>query len=751
MAEVGALSFNLLDRRLTVEHLRGGLPAVLAALDDIGMTGRPDERPATTERSVLFIDKMDCPTEEALIRKRFASVTSVTGLSFDLLARRLTLDHEPGRLDAALRALDDIGLGGQVQGAETDALAAATTATTAKSWVANHWKLLLGGILAAGAEVAALSFGDHAAVPAVLSITAIALTGIGTYRKGWYALRQLTLNINALMAIAVTGAVLIGQWPEAAMVMFLFGIAEAIEAMSLQRAKRAVESLMAMAPETATVRAGSEWKTVPAAAVELGAVVRVRPGERIAVDGRMTAGSTSVDQASITGESVPVDKAVGDNLYAGTINQDGEVEFEATSTATNSTLSRIVRAVQEAQATQAPTQRFVDKFSAWYTPTVFAIAVAVAVVPPIFFGAQWLAWVYRALVMLVVACPCALVISTPVTVVSALTAAARRGILVKGGLFLEGGDKLNVLALDKTGTLTHGKPVVTDFVALEGDAGALLIKAVALSSRSDHPVSRAVTAYGRDLDGLPEVEGFTALRGRGVAGSIGGMRFSMGNSRLVAETGGASAQLQQRLDAVEGEGKTAIVLLQERLPVAIIAIADTVRQESKEAVAQLKSLGIKPVMLTGDNSHTARAIATQVGIDDVRSELLPEDKLNAIAELQSDGSFVGMVGDGANDAPALAKADVGFAMAAAGTDTAIETADVALMDDDPRKLVEFIRLSRATKNVLWQNIVLAIAIKLAFLALTVAGEATLWMAVFADMGTSLLVVFNGMRLLRMRL
>jgi Zn2+/Cd2+-exporting ATPase len=744
---VGDLAFNLLDRKLSVTHLPGALPSVLAALTDIGMPGRAEQGASATASSVIFIDKMDCPTEEALIRKRFASLPSVTGLSFDLLSRKLTLEHEPDALDGALRALNEIGLAGQLQ---EDAATALVPAPQKKTWASTHWKLLLGGVFAAAAEVTALSLGDRAVAPALFSLTAIALTGIGTYRKGWYALRQLTLNINALMAIAVTGAVLIGQWPEAAMVMFLFGIAEAIEAMSLQRAKRAVESLMAMAPETATVLVGAEWKPLPATAVELGAAVRVRPGERIAVDGLVTAGSTSVDQASITGESVPVEKAVGDSLYAGTINQDGEVVFRATSTATNSTLARIVRAVQEAQATQAPTQRFVDKFSAWYTPTVFAIALAVAVIPPLVFGAPWLAWVYRALVMLVVACPCALVISTPVTVVSALTAAARRGILIKGGLFLEIGSKLKVLALDKTGTLTHGKPVVTDFVALEGDLTTLKATAVALSSRSDHPVSRAIAAYGEDLPDLPDVDGFTAVRGKGVSGSIDGKRFAMGNYRLVAEVGASSAHLQERLTALEGDGKTAIVLVEGKQAVAIIAIADTVREESKEAVAQLKRLGVKPVMLTGDNRYTARAIAAHVGIDDARSELLPEDKLSAIKELQSGNTFVGMVGDGANDAPALAKADVGFAMAAAGTDTAIETADVALMDDDPRKLLSFIRLSRSTKTVLWQNIVLAIAIKAAFLGLTIAGQATLWMAVFADMGTSLLVVFNGMRLLRKR-
>ncbi len=744
--EVHGLAFNLLERKLTVEHAAGALPALIGALKSIGMAGTPQSAPAQTRRSTIRIDKMDCPTEEALIRKRLASVPAVNGLSFDLLARRLAVDHVPNGLPDVLRALDEIGLGGEAEA--DDGKPPVSSPSVRRPWAVENWRLLAGGASAITAEILALWFGDLSIPAAALALAAITLTGLGTYRKGWIALRQRSLNINALMAIAVTGAVLIGQWPEAAMVMFLFAVAESIEARSLQRARRAVEGLMAMAPEMATVRVGTQWQSVPASAVALGARVRVRPGERIPVDGRITAGASAVDQAPITGESVPVDKTVGDTVFSGTVNQDGEIEYEATATADNSTLARIVRAVQEAQATQAPTQRFVDRFSAYYTPAVVGVAVLVALVPPLALGEDWLTWVYRALVMLVVACPCALVISTPVTVVSALTAAARRGILVKGGLFLEQGHRLSVLALDKTGTLTHGRPTVTDFIALRGTAEEQLRIAAALSSRSDHPVSRAVTAFAADAHSLPAVEGFTALRGRGVSGSVTGVRFSLGNHRLVEEAGACSPDLEERLDTLETQGKTAIVLIADSDPVAIIAIADMVREESGQAIADLKRLGVRPVMLTGDNRHTAIAMARQVGIDDVRSELLPEDKLGIIAELQASGASIGMVGDGINDAPALAKADVGFAMAAAGTDTAIETADVALMDDDPRKLATFIRLSRATKAVLWQNIVLAIGIKAAFLALTLTGHATLWMAVFADVGTSLIVVFNGMRLLR---
>ena len=609
-------------------------------------------------------------------------------------------------------------------------------------------KLAAGGVLALAAELVALRFGDKSAGAIGLALAAIALTGFDTYRKGWIAVRQLNLNINALMAVAVTGAAVIGQWPEAAMVMVLFVVAEMIEAKSLNRARRAVEGLMAMTPETATIQAESGWAEVLATSVATGAVMRVKPGERIALDATVASGSSAVDQSPITGESVPVDKAAGDPVFAGTINQNGELQCTVTAKAGDSTLARIVKAVQEAQGSRAPTQRFVDTFARYYTPAVFAMAVVVAVASPLFMGGDWFTWLYRALVLLVIACPCALVISTPVTVVSGLTAAARRGILIKGGLFLEQGHKLKVLALDKTGTLTQGRPVVTNVVALEGTQSEVLRLAAALSSRSDHPVSKAVATRASAEEALPEVDSFAALGGRGIEGVVGGVRYRLGNHRLVEESNASSPELKAKLDVLEQEGKTAIVLMSDGRPLAIIAIADAVRSESTDAVAQLQQLGIRTVMLTGDNRHTAEAIAKQVGISDVRSELLPEDKLKAIGELSVGGVAVGMVGDGINDAPALAKANIGFAMGAAGTDTAIETADVALMDDDPRKLAEFVRLSKATKAVLWQNIALALGIKVVFLALALVGQATLWMAVFADVGASLIVVFNGLRLLR---
>lgn len=437
-------------------------------------------------------------------------------------------------------------------------------------------------------------------------------------------------------------------------------------------------------------------------------------------------------------------------MFAGTINQAGELEYTVTAAADHSTLARIIHAVEQAQGSRAPTQRFVDQFSKIYTPAVFVLALAVAIIPPLFMGAAWFDWIYRALVLLVVACPCALVISTPVTIVSGLAAAARKGILVKGGVYLEGGYKLDYLALDKTGTITHGKPVQTDYVALdpsvETTAPAL---AASLAARSDHPVSRAIANAAVDKQLTQQVvDNFEALAGRGVRGDIGGQTYHLGNHRLVEDLGLCSPELEEKLFALEKQGKSVVLLLDATGPLALFAVADTVKDSSREAIRQLHDLGIKTLMLTGDNAHTADAIAAQVGMDQARGDLLPEDKLQAIEALYAQGHRVGMVGDGINDAPALARSEIGFAMAAAGTDTAIETADVALMDDDLRKIPAFIRLSRQTSSILKQNIALALVIKAIFLGFTFAGFATMWMAVFADMGVSLLVVFNGLRLLR---
>lgn len=700
----------------------------------------------SAQLSRFRIEAMDCPTEQTLIQDKLGKLAGIEQLEFNLINRVLGVRHTLGDTIEIERAIDSLGMKAEPLDAAEEVIGSA-----AQSHATRWWPLALSGAAAIAAEIVHFAALAPEWVVALLALAAILGCGLGTYKKGWIALKNRNLNINALMSIAVTGAVLIGQWPEAAMVMVLFTVAELIEARSLDRARNAISGLMQLTPDMATVRqADGQWREVEVREVTVGACVRLRPGERVGLDGEVTSGQSSVDQAPITGESLPVEKTVGDQLFAGTINQAGALEYRVTAAAGQSTLARIVKAVEEAQGARAPTQRFVDRFSRVYTPAVFALALAVAIIPPLFMAAAWFDWVYRALVLLVVACPCALVISTPVTIVSGLAAAARKGILIKGGVYLEGGRKLDFLALDKTGTLTHGKPVQTDAQVLdprvEGRAQAL---AASLAERSDHPVSRAIAQFAK-AQGLPlsEVDGFAALAGRGVRGEIDGETYHLGNHRLVEELGLCSPALEVQLDALERQGKTVVLLLDRAGPLALFAVADTVKDSSREAIAELHGLGIKTVMLTGDNPHTAQAIAAQVGIDRAEGDLLPADKLQSIERLYAEGHRVGMVGDGINDAPALARAEIGFAMAAAGTDTAIETADVALMDDDLRKIPAFVRLSRQSAAILMQNIVLALGIKAIFLAITFAGMATLWMAVFADMGVSLLVVFNGLRLLR---
>ena len=699
----------------------------------------------------LRIGQMDCPTEETLIRKKLGALPGVHGMHFNLMQRVLTVAHGEGALDKVVAAIKSLDMTPEVL-ADDDATPAAAPAGRRGH---GYW-LAAGGVLAALSEAAHFA-ALPTAVAAVLALAAILACGLGTYRKGWIALRNGNLNINALMSIAVTGAVLIGQWPEAAMVMFLFNVAELIEARALDRARHAVRDLLDLAPQVATARqADGSWAEVPVAQLRHDDWVRVRPGERIAADGIVADGSSAVDQSAITGESLPVDKAVGDTVYAGTVNTTGAFDYRVTAAAGETTLARIIHAVEQAQGARAPTQRFIDRFSRVYTPVVVILALLVAVAPPLIWGQPWLDAIYRALALLIIACPCALVISTPVSIVSGLTAAARRGILIKGGVYLEEGRRLAWLALDKTGTLTHGKPVCTDLDTLvppEPGAAAPALLAASLAARSDHPVSRAVAqahAAGAAPAPLLEVRDFAALPGRGVRGRIGGQTWHLGNLRLMRELGVATPDLQARIEALEQQGKTAIALADGRGAVALAAVADTLKPGSAEAVAGLHRLGVRTLMLTGDNVRTARAVAEQAGIDEAHGELLPEDKLRAVEAKLGAGGKVGMVGDGINDAPALARADIGFAMGAAGTGTAIETADVALMDDDLRKIGQFVRLSRATHRILLQNIALALGIKAVFLVLAAAGHATLWMAVFADVGASLLVVANGLRLLRAR-
>jgi len=699
------------------------------------------------------IATMDCSAEESEIRRAVEGIPGVRGLRFQLGQRLLTIDADERSVAPALAAIRKAGFDPH----PVDATRADLQSAGDDHHDRNHARGQLPKLGAALAlAIAAEVIGYFApettvwrAAGLAIAAAAIWFAGFDIYKKGLTALLRGRLNINALMTVAVTGAFTIGQWPEAAMVMALYAIAEAIEARAVDRARNAIRGLLAMAPETASVRqADGSWADLPVAKVTVGATLRVKPGERVPMDGVVRSGQTSIDQAPVTGESIPVDKAVGDPVFAGTINASGTFELEVTALASNSTLARIIHAVEEAQATRAPTQGFVDRFAAIYTPAVFVIALAVALSGPWLMGWTWLPAIYKALVLLVIACPCALVISTPVTIVSGLAAAARRGILIKGGIYLEEARKLKAIALDKTGTITEGKPQLVDWSVVEGSTEAATAEHIAavLAGHSDHPVSRAIAA-GLKTNSV-EAHNFTALAGRGVQAEVKGVVYALGNHRLVEERGQCSPELEARLKQHEEAGRTVTLLATPERVIALFAVADTIKPSSREAVASLRVLGITPVMLTGDNQATATAVAHEAGIDQARGNLLPEDKLDAIRTLQRDVGPTAMTGDGINDAPALAQADIGIAMGGTGTDTAMEAADVVVMNDDLRRIVETVRLSRATHAVLWQNIALALGIKAVFLVFAVFGNASMWMAVFADMGASLLVVFNGLRLLR---
>ena len=710
-------------------------------------TALPSAPVAGAQTAKYRIANMDCPTEERLIRNKLGGVAGVVGLDFNLMNRVLDVHHTLPSLATVEAALHGIGM----QAVPMDADAAVVRDPNEGSLSGmQKGMLLVSGLAAAGAEALAwTTHEDSSPLVIALALLSIATGGWPTLKKGWIALKSFTLNINFLMSLAVFGAIAIGQWPEAAMVIFLFAIAELIEGLSLNRARNAVQSLMQLAPDVASVAdASGAWQQVPVATVAIGAVMRVKPGERIALDGIVASGDSSVNQAPITGESMPVDKAPGDVVYAGTINERGVLDVTVTANSGNSTLAKIVKVIEETQGKQAPTQRFVDNFARYYTPAVVVFALLVAVLPPLLTGAPFMAWVYKALVMLVIACPCALVISTPVTVVSGLTAAARRGILVKGGQFLETGYRIKAIAVDKTGTLTMGKPAVTDVVALEGGSrDAILLLAASLDANSAHPLAAAIVKAGPPAGSHLPVTQFAALHGRGVRGSIAGQTYYLGNARLMAELNVLTPELQAVLARLEQQAYTAMVLATQAGALGVIAVADVLRPTAAAAIARLNALGVTTVMLTGDNLLTAQRIAQDVGVSVVKAELLPENKLDEIKALQQQFGVVAMLGDGVNDAPALAQADIGFAMGAAGSDTAIETADVALMDDELGKLPEFISLSQRTRRILVQNISFAIGIKAVFFGLALAGMATLWMAVFADVGASLLVVANGLRLL----
>ena len=720
----------------------------------------------------LSIPAMDCAAEEGEIRRALDQLPGLRSLQFKLANRTLGIDAPSDSIPLAIAAIArtgykasrleaeprDAGVGHGHEGCAHDHHGHAHEASSAMAQAVGRAELRYGLalVLAFAAEAIAYLAPDSLAWRVLgmgIAVGAIALAGFSTYSKGLAALRHGRIGINALMTVAVSGAFLIGQWPEAAMVMALYAIAELIEARSVDRARGAIKELMQLAPETAEARGpDGSWALVAASALQVGQTLRIKPGARVPLDVAVTSGFTTVDQAAVTGESLPVERHVGDALYAGTVNLTNTVEAVVTATSSNTLLSRIIHAVEQAQGSRAPTQAFVDRFAAIYTPMVFVIALLVAVAGPLWWAWPWLQGLYKALVLLVIACPCALVISTPVTIVSGLASAARRGILIKGGVHLENARKIQLIALDKTGTITQGKPrlVQTEVMPGVSHEDEVLHWACDMAAHSDHPVSQAVAAglAGLGCDG--DLESFEVLPGQGIKARAHGLELWLGNHRLMESLGLCSVQIEEKLSVHEARGRTVTMLASREQVLAIFAVADGIKDSSREAIARLSALGVATTILSGDNQATTDAIAREAGVAQARGELLPQAKLEAIHEMRAraGGRLVAMVGDGINDAPALAASDLGIAMGGLGTDVAIEAADIAIMSDDLRRIPEIIRLSRRTHAILLQNIALALGIKAAFLGLAVFDSATLWMAVFADMGASLLVVGNGLRLLR---
>lgn len=723
------------------------------------------------ETSSFRIKGMCCGEEIDLLRTEVGPlVGGEDGLSFDLLEGKMTVGS---RLDS--------------EGVEKVVAAVARTGMEAVPWngecstgvcalegsiLERHGRLLScaasgilmiaalaaeafyrGNLLEALAESRGAEGGPHIAA-IVLYAAAILTGGWYIFPKALYAARRFRPDMNLLMTLAVLGAIGLGQWLEAASVSFLFALALLLESWSIGRARREISALLDISPPMARYISAGHFDIVegPVESIPVGTTVIVRPGERIPLDGVVTRGKTTVDQAPITGESVPAPKGPGNEVFAGTINNEGTIEFQSTRSASDTTASRIIRMVEEGRLRRAPAEQWVEKFARVYTPAMIVVALAIAMVPPLILGGQWARWFYEGLVVLVIACPCALVISTPVTIVAGLSSAARNGVLIKGGAYLEAPAHLKAVALDKTGTLTFGQPSVMDVVPVGNhDVEELLANAAGLESHSTHPLARAIIRHveSRGINPAPAEE-FTILPGEGAQGSINGKTFWIGSHRMLEKWRPESQQFHDALNGIEEAGNSLVVMWCDDHVCGLVSVADEVRPEAREAVERLKELGVeKVIMITGDNHRTSELIARAAGIDDFRPELLPADKVRLVSELKENLGPIAMVGDGINDAPAMAAATVGIAMGAMGSDAAIETADIALMSDDLSKLPWLIRHSRRTLRVIRQNVVFSLVVKAVFIGLAAGGIATLWGAIAADMGASLVVIFNGLRMLRL--
>jgi Zn2+/Cd2+-exporting ATPase len=727
-----------------------GITQMVDKIKKLGYEAREDdqkksEASQTTDFCIIGMDCADCASK---LEKRMAKVPGVETAQVNFGASKMTVIHS-APVAEILSTIEKMGYSGKVDEGHR------IKNEPASFWKSNQYVkptvvsliMLIFGIIAGKLEAPALTVNG-------LFLTGIFLGGFLPAKNGISVLiNAREFDMNLLMTIAVIGALALGAFEEAATVVFLFSFGNALQSYTLDKTRNSIRALMELTPTVALVRRGATEIKLPVEKIIIGDIIIVRPGERIAMDGKVSTGYSTVNQAPITGESIPVEKQPGDEIYAGTINERGSLEIKVTKLARDNTISRIISMIEEAQGQRAPSQQFVDRFAKYYTPAVIVVAALVVVVPTLVFGQPFGKWFYESMAMLLVACPCALVISTPVSIVSAIGNAAKNGVLIKGGMYLEEAGSLSVIAFDKTGTLTEGKPQVTDIVPTDGipDKEFLAI-ASAIESRSEHPLAEAIVKYAKEHGAeISIISAFEAIPGKGAKATIQGKTYQIGNSRLFTEQAIDVKRVEDKVSRLQSEGKTVMMLGDDESILGLIAVADVLREDSRQAINRLKKAGIKKViMLTGDNESTAHSIATKAGVDDFRADLLPEDKVDAIKSLLDKHGKVAMVGDGVNDAPAMAISTVGIAMGAVGTDTALETADIALMADDLTKLTDTIKLSRKTLGIIKQNIAFALIIKGLILLLVIPGWLTLWLAVAGDMGSSLLVTLNGMRLLRVK-
>jgi Cd2+/Zn2+-exporting ATPase len=694
--------------------------------------------------STFKIEGMDCHEEVAILERRLKKLTGLEALDADVLGQRLRIKYDAAKLStsAIAEAVAQTGMRAWLEHEEPGSPPA--SAATRRLFV-----VISGLAVALGMLLELLSIDSRVVVTAY--VVAIASGGFYSVRRALHAARSLALDINVLMLVAVCGAMVLGEWSEGAAVVFLFALAQLLEARAMERARGAIAALMDLAPADALVRRGTIEQRLPVDDVRVGDTIIVRPGDKIPLDGVVSVGSSYVNQAPVTGESLPVEKGQGDEVFAGTINGRSALEVRVERLRGDSTLARIIHLVESAQSQRAPSQTFVERFARIYTPAVLMLALVVGVLPPLLAGGGWSVWIYRALVLLVISCPCALVISTPVSIVSALSAAARKGVLLKGGAHLERLAGVNCIAFDKTGTLTRGEMRLVSITPLNGFSPDRLIRlAASLEQRSEHPIGRAIVAHAvAERIALEPVQAFESLPGFGAQAIVGSSPVVLGSHRLFEERGICSREVDSSIATLPEDGRSTVIVGDANAPIGIIGVADRPRESARDAIQLLHEQGIRHVaLLSGDHEAAARSLGASVGIDEVHAGLLPQDKVVAVHTLRKRYGAVAMVGDGINDAPALAAADVGIAMGVAGSAAALETADVALMSDELLKIPYALRLSRATVRNIRANIGFSLVLKAAFLAMAVVGYATLWMAVVADMGASLIVIGNALRLLR---